>query len=82
MAEDANKDLVEETLKAPMTDADLPKVTMTKTASMGQSTALRVFTIAEQPDGNWKGHTFRYGTRLDVRDYDPQVVLQALITHP
>ncbi len=37
--------------------------------------------ITKQPDGNWIGEMWRFGKVVSVRQYDPQIVLQMLLTH-
>lgn len=40
-----------------------------------------VISLIEQEDGNWKGYTQKHGTLVEVRQGDPNTVLQLLITH-
>ena len=40
----------------------------------------KVIILAEQPDGNWKGWINKDGKIISKRQYDPQIVLQLLIT--
>lgn len=44
----------------------------------GELTKIR---IEQQPDGNWKGYTTKFGKEIEVRDIDPQTVLTRLLTH-
>jgi hypothetical protein len=41
----------------------------------------KAFSLIEQPDGNWKGWRNIRGKVVEVRDYDPVIVLTRLITH-
>lgn len=37
--------------------------------------------IIKQEDGNYKGYIVKYGKLVEVREIDPQSVLQRLLTH-
>ena len=37
--------------------------------------------LVKQPDGNWKGYMTKHGKFIEVRQSDPNTVLQLLITH-
>lgn len=37
--------------------------------------------LVEQEDGNWKGWATRHGKLVEVRDANPETVLQRLLTH-
>lgn len=41
----------------------------------------KAVSIIQQEDGNWKGFMNKNGKVVEARDYDPQMVLQALLTH-
>lgn len=38
------------------------------------------YAILKQPDGNYKGTTWKYGKEVQIRDIDPQTVLLRLMT--
>lgn len=38
-------------------------------------------TLIKQKDGNWKGFALKNGQIISERQYDPQIVLQLLLTH-
>ena len=40
-----------------------------------------VISLIKQEDGNYKGWTQKNGKLVDARDYGPETVLQALLTH-
>lgn len=40
-----------------------------------------VISIEKQADGNWIGQTQKFGKVVEVRQADPQIVLQMLLTH-
>lgn len=37
--------------------------------------------LIRQMDGNWKGFTTKFGHIISERQYDPQIVIQLLLTH-
>lgn len=41
----------------------------------------KVIALIQQPDGNWKGYANKFGKIIEVRQVDPQIVLQMLLTH-
>lgn len=41
-----------------------------------------VIALVPQPDGNWRGFTVKNGTLVQVRQGDPNTVLNLLLTHP
>lgn len=40
----------------------------------------KAISIIQQEDGNWKGYMQKFDKLIVVRDYDPQIVLQKLLT--
>lgn len=57
------------------------EVELRESSLKGESTTS--FRIVQQNDGNWVGTKVVKGeTVAKVRDYDPQIVLQMLLTHP
>lgn len=42
----------------------------------------RVISVIQCKDGNWKAYKANNGKLIEVRDYDPIIVLQKLLTHP
>lgn len=44
-------------------------------------TNANVISIVKQEDGNYKGYMQKNGAFIEVRQSDPNTVLQALITH-
>lgn len=36
--------------------------------------------IVQDPDGNWRAKAQRFGKLVEVRDYDPIITLQKLLT--
>lgn len=42
----------------------------------------KAISIIQQEDGNWKGWMYKHEKLIEVRQIDPQAVLQALLTHP
>lgn len=64
---------------------DIKKATKEREESIHGVTGLQ-YHIVQQADGNWKGYTYKTDPKEEpavhvVRDYDPQVVLQMLLTH-
>lgn len=41
----------------------------------------KAISIIRQEDGNFKGWMQKDGKMIEVRQYDPQIVLQMLLTH-
>lgn len=39
-------------------------------------------TIIKQQDGNWRGFMWKDGKFIQVRQSDPGIVMQLLLTHP
>lgn len=39
-------------------------------------------TLIQQPDGNWRGFMWRNNAFIQVRQGDPNTVLNLLLTHP
>lgn len=40
-----------------------------------------VISIVKQKDGNYIGYMMKFGKLIEVRQNDPQIVLQMLLTH-
>ncbi|MDE2233299.1 MAG: hypothetical protein KGJ90_04180 [Patescibacteria group bacterium] len=41
----------------------------------------KMIVLSEEPDGNWKGYIWKYEKLIEVRDYGPETILQALLVH-
>ena len=37
--------------------------------------------LIKESDGNWKGRMQKFGKLVEIRQADPQIVLQLLLTH-
>lgn len=40
-----------------------------------------VISIAQEPDGNWKGYAWKFGKLVEVREAKPEDALIKLLTH-
>jgi len=41
----------------------------------------KAISIIQMEDGNWKGWMWRWGKLIEVREGDPNTVLNTLLTH-
>lgn len=41
----------------------------------------KAISIVQEEDGNWRGYMRKFGKVITVRQGDPQIVLQMLLTH-